>query len=109
MPSRAKTYNQSRNLTPKPDTRPSSSQRGYGARWRKVRLSWLKREPLCCLCKAKGVIILATVVDHVQPHRGDYQLMWDEGNYQSLCKRCHDTKTANEDGGFGRGSKAGKI
>lgn len=28
--------------------------------------------------------------------------MWDECNWQPLCKPCHDSKTAREDGGFGR-------
>jgi 5-methylcytosine-specific restriction protein A len=44
----------------------------------------------------------ANVVDHVVPHRGNYDLFWDEGNWQSLCEECHNTKTAAEDGGFGR-------
>ena len=39
----------------------------------------------------------ATVVDHVIPHRGDSHLMWDESNWQALCKSCHDRKTGSED------------
>ena len=38
-----------------------------------------------------------TVVDHIRPHRGDPVLFWDEKNWQSLCKSCHDKKTWNED------------
>lgn len=35
---------------------------------------------------------MATVVDHKIPHKGDYGLFWDsENNWQSLCKRCHDS------------------
>ena len=34
-------------------------------------------------------------------NKGDYDLFWDEANHQALCKRCHDIKTATEDGGFG--------
>lgn len=44
----------------------------------------------------------ATVVDHVIPHKGDKKFFWDENNWQPLCKRHHDIKTATEDGGFGR-------
>lgn len=44
---------------------------------------------------------LATVVDHVIPHRGDMELFWDSDNWQSMHKQCHDKKTASEDGGFG--------
>ena len=32
------------------------------------------------------------------PHHGDMTLFWDEENWQALCKRCHDAKTASEDG-----------
>ena len=43
----------------------------------------------------------ATVVDHIIPHKGDMDIFWDEDNWQPLCKRCHDQKTATENGGFG--------
>ena len=35
-------------------------------------------------------------MDHVVPFRGDWQLFVDPSNHQSLCKRCHDRKTAME-------------
>lgn len=79
----------------------SSSQRGYNARWRKARKAYLKQNPLCVACKSIGVITEATVVDHIKPHKGDQELFWDRSNWQSLCKRCHDRKTAKYDGGFG--------
>lgn len=41
------------------------------------------------------------MVDHITPHKGDRGLFWDRNNWQALCKTCHDTKTAAEDGGFG--------
>lgn len=44
----------------------------------------------------------ATVVDHIVPHCGNQQLFWDTDNWQPLCKKHHDRKTATEDGGFGR-------
>ncbi|WP_315974057.1 HNH endonuclease signature motif containing protein [Paenibacillus melissococcoides] len=43
------------------------------------------------------------VVDHIKPHKGDYNLFWDPENHQPMNKRCHDRKTAKEDGGFGHG------
>ncbi|MDD4570646.1 MAG: HNH endonuclease signature motif containing protein [Tepidanaerobacteraceae bacterium] len=49
-----------------------------------------------CL-KAKR-ITPATVVDHIKPHKGDVKLFFDINNLQSLCKTCHDRKTAKEDG-----------
>jgi 5-methylcytosine-specific restriction protein A len=45
----------------------------------------------------QGRLVKATVVDHIVPHRGDVKLFWDENNWQSLCKSCHDHKTMTED------------
>jgi 5-methylcytosine-specific restriction protein A len=42
------------------------------------------------------------VVDHIVPHKGEKVAFWNRANWQPLCKRCHDIKTATEDGGFGR-------
>jgi 5-methylcytosine-specific restriction enzyme A len=76
--------------------RPSAAGRGYGPRWRWARAAYLARHPLCVPCQAAGRLAPATVVDHVVPHRGDPVLFWDEANWQGLCKRCHDAKTARE-------------
>ncbi|WP_223866012.1 HNH endonuclease [Salipiger aestuarii] len=41
----------------------------------------------------------ATVVDHIQPHKGDKALFWDRNNWQPICKHCHDRcKQLNETG-----------
>ena len=45
----------------------------------------------------QGRLVKASVVDHIIPHRGDAKLFWDESNWQSLCKSCHDHKTMTED------------
>jgi 5-methylcytosine-specific restriction protein A len=76
--------------------RPSAARRGYGSRWRRARQAFLKRNPLCVACRAEGQLEAATVVDHVVPHRGDTRLFWDRANWQSMCKSCHDAKTARE-------------
>ena len=68
----------------------------YGNRWRKLRDAFLCRFPLCAQCDKP-----AEVVDHCQPHNGDLGMFYAWNNLQSLCKRCHDRKTAREDGGFG--------
>lgn len=82
--------------------RGTSTQRGYGARWRKARKIHLNEHPLCVHCKQEGKIVPANEVDHAIAHKGDYFLFWDESNWQSLCKSCHSRKTAIENGGFGR-------
>lgn len=74
--------------------RGTSAQRGYGARWQRARIVYLRANPLCVEHQARGKLVDATVVDHIIPHRGDTDLMWDESNWQGLCKPCHDSKTA---------------
>lgn len=81
--------------------RGTAAQRGYDARWQKYRKWFLNHNPLCIECRKEGRLTPATVVDHIIPHKGDMELFWDTNNHQSLCKRCHDRKTAKEDGGFG--------
>jgi 5-methylcytosine-specific restriction protein A len=85
--------------------RASSAQRGYGSRWQKARAGYLRSHPLCVMCQAHGRINPATVVDHVTPHKGNTELFWNADNWAALCKPCHDSKTAREDGGFGRTGK----
>lgn len=77
--------------------RPSRESRGYTPKWRRIRAAYLRKHPLCVKCLAAGRYVQATVVDHIIPHRGDEHLMWDESNYQALCKPCHDRKTWTED------------
>lgn len=81
--------------------RGSSSERGYNSRWQKARQTYLKRNPLCVECMKDNQIEPAVVVDHIKPHKGDVVLFWDKSNWQPLCKRHHDIKTASKDGGFG--------
>lgn len=55
--------------------RPSASKRGYGSKWQRVSRAYLRKNPICVKCLAKGRFVTATVVDHVIPHRGDNSLM----------------------------------
>ena len=59
-------------------------------RWKRRREAFLQTHPLCVMCEAAGRATLATVVDHIKPHRGDPELFFDEANWQPLCKPCHD-------------------
>jgi 5-methylcytosine-specific restriction endonuclease McrA len=61
------------------------------AQWRALRRAQLQREPLCAMCTALGVLRAATVVDHIQPHRGRAGLFYSPTNLQSLCKAHHDS------------------
>ena len=82
--------------------RDQKSKKLYGYRWQKASKYFLSHNPLCVECKKKNnKITAATVTDHIISHKGDKKLFWDRSNWQALCKRCHDIKTAKEDGGFG--------
>lgn len=76
----------------------TTSERGYGWKWQKAREAFLKHPEnvLCRACTELGLVVVATVVDHIVPHRGDQGLFWDRDNWQPLCKTCHDRKTATE-------------
>lgn len=76
--------------------RPTSAQRGYGSRWQKARRIYLADNQACVRCGQPS-----TVVDHITPPKENAELFWDMDNWQPMCKRCHDQKTASEDGGFG--------
>ena len=75
-------------------------------KWIKLRQQILIDNPLCILCKIEHKWVLATVVDHITPHKGNESLFYDVNNLQALCKICHDKKTAEEDGGFGNKIKS---
>ena len=63
----------------------------YGRKaWKNRRKRQLDAEPLCCMCP-EDARQLATVADHVVPHKGDYALFWF-GALQSLCAHCHSSK-----------------
>lgn len=91
MPTAAPTHSGHKKRAP--DYRPSASQRGYGGRWQRLRANYLARHPLCEECLNEGRTVMATVVDHIDPHRGDKELFYNEDNWQSLCTRHHNSKT----------------
>ena len=49
----------------------------------------LKREPLCQPCKRAGRIVPASVVHHLEPHKGDYD-KFVNGALESTCADCHN-------------------
>jgi len=58
--------------------------------WRKLRARQLRDEPLCRMCKARGQITLATICDHIEPHKGDLVKFWS-GPFMSLCAEHHSS------------------
>jgi|GEM_PF-4926230 len=72
-------------------------------RWTKARKSFLRANQWCACMAAEckhDVIVgcldqSSAVVDHVVP-RTKGGATWDQGNWQRLCKTCHDRKTNRE-------------
>ena len=77
--------------------RAHAAERGYGAKWQRERRKFLESNPFCVKCYEEGHITMATVVDHIVPHRGDQKLFWDRSNWQPLCEHHHNVKTMTED------------
>ena len=75
--------------------RESSTARGYGSRWQKIRISVLRRDDyLCQICLISDRLQVANEVDHILPKaKGGND---DIDNLQSLCKECHKLKTISE-------------
>lgn len=66
------------------------------ARWRKIRQHQLAVEPLCRMCSQQGYVTVATVCDHITPHKGD-EVLFFNGPFQSLCKLHHDGAKQSEE------------
>jgi 5-methylcytosine-specific restriction enzyme A len=64
--------------------------RGRALQERRARL--LRAHPLCVWCERRGVVALATALDHIVAlTNGGAD---DESNLQGLCAECHRQKTA---------------
>ena len=75
-------------------TRPSAAERGYGARWQRMREAILALEPLCRPCKQAGRVTPATEIDHIIPKaRGGTDA---PDNLQPICRDCHKAKTGRD-------------
>lgn len=75
--------------------RGSSRERGYDTIWEKLRRAHLAAEPLCRMCAQMGRVTPAVLVDHIVPLR-DGGARLDDANLQSLCRACHDKKSAQD-------------
>ena len=65
--------------------------------WTDLRDRFRVEHPLCANRGAvDGCTLTTDVVDHIEPHRGDEALMYDEANLQPMCFHCHAVKTGRE-------------
>ena len=58
--------------------------------WKNLRASVLAQYPICVDCGMAP----STMVDHREPHRGQYAVFWNRANLQAMCADCHGRKTA---------------
>lgn len=75
----------------------TTTQRGYGWDWQKLRLVVLANEPLCRMCAASGLTVAANEVDHIDGNAHNR----DQENLRPLCRPCHLGRTAR-DQAFGK-------
>ena len=72
----------------------------YNSAWRAARNAFLLEHPFCAIC-GKPLRGRDAIVDHIVPHKGNWDLFWDVSNWQALCKKCHDShKQRQEHGGY---------
>jgi 5-methylcytosine-specific restriction endonuclease McrA len=57
--------------------------------WLSLRNAQLTKEPLCCMCSAKGRTKLATDVHHWIWLSEDINMAYREDNLVSVCSSCH--------------------
>ena len=70
-------------------------------RWRKVRSQILRETPLCVRCNSIGLIVAATMVDHVLGFIDKHdEMATDSSNLVPLCTHCHGTVTSFEKRGL---------
>lgn len=88
----------------RPKDRQQRSEEAQSWRWMYRTREWLDdlrptqllREPFCRECARRGIRTLATDVDHIEDHKGDWVVFTDRNNLQSLCHSCHSRKTMAE-------------
>jgi 5-methylcytosine-specific restriction protein A len=64
----------------------------HSSRWRKASKAFLDEHPLCAKCLRQGRDTAGYLVDHIKPHEGNYDLFWDQDNWQSMCNPHHEEK-----------------
>ncbi|MCP5017615.1 MAG: HNH endonuclease [Ketobacter sp.] len=76
-------------------TTKTSTERGYGTAWRRLRQIVIRRDQgLCQECQRQGRVTAGNEVDHVTSKaRGGTDAL---DNLQLLCNPCHKAKTARE-------------
>ena len=75
------------------ELRGKTAERGYDGVWRKFRLWFLKRHPICVDCETEGIVRAATEVHHVKKLKQFPELRLVESNVRGLCWPHHNIRT----------------
>ena len=65
-------------------------------RYQRARRRFLNDNPLCAVCLRDGMVEGATELDHIIPVADGAYDFWDTENWQPICRKCHLSKTAEE-------------
>jgi 5-methylcytosine-specific restriction protein A len=88
-------YKWIREYKPRAYSMPAIAKLYNTTRWRKLRLLFIKENPVCAMCKKNNRLTAAKLVDHIKPvSEGGSFTAWS--NLQALCDKCHRIKTAKE-------------
>ena len=67
------------------------------ARWSNLRKIVLAEEPYCARCAAEGIVKPSDTVNHIRPHKGDFELFWDRDNLEGVCASHHSGDIQREE------------
>lgn len=74
--------------------KPTATKRTTGRKLQTMRKALFTRQPLCALCSAKGLVVLATQRDHIKSLAEGGED--NDDNTQGLCEPCHEAKSLAE-------------
>jgi 5-methylcytosine-specific restriction enzyme A len=69
--------------------RGSAASQGYDNQWNKVRLAYLRKNPLCEECQKNGLVVPAVLVHHRKELKDGGDRLNPE-NLESVCNACHE-------------------
>lgn len=84
--------------------RPSSTERGYGDEWRKLRAAFIAEHPVCCVA---GCGKPTVDVDHIERLRDHPERRLDPAVLRPMCHAHHAQHTARTTGFAGRHNERG--
>lgn len=64
--------------------------------WQRMSKAQLYTFPWCQECDKNGIVVWADDADHIKAIVTHWHLRADPANLQSLCRTCHNKKTAAE-------------